>query len=133
MNNFGCDPIPQRNKLTPENAQLVILNGAKPNHRFNLHHLRLTIGRNQPPMIINDIDLTDFETENPPTISRRHAEIQWVEGSLQIVDLGSSNGTFVDGKALKPLGKNEPSNPIILKIGSKIKLGNLLLEIMDNQ
>ncbi|OYV66743.1 MAG: hypothetical protein B7Z72_10790, partial [Gemmatimonadetes bacterium 21-71-4] len=32
-----------------------------------------------------------------PTISRRHAEVECVDGGVQVRDLGSSNGTFVNG------------------------------------
>ena len=32
-----------------------------------------------------------------PTISRRHAEVALVNGGVQVKDLGSSNGTFVNG------------------------------------
>src|SRR6185312_14855912 len=32
-----------------------------------------------------------------PTISRRHAEVECRDGSVTVRDLGSSNGTFVNG------------------------------------
>ena len=32
-----------------------------------------------------------------PTISRRHAEVALANGGVQVKDLGSSNGTFVNG------------------------------------
>src|SRR5205814_8744917 len=35
-----------------------------------------------------------------PTLSRRHAEIWLVDGTPHIRDLGSANGTWVDGKSL---------------------------------
>ncbi len=42
-----------------------------------------------------------------PSISRRHAEVSFTDGTLRIKDLGSSNGTYVNGKrksdvAVKP-------------------------------
>ncbi len=36
-----------------------------------------------------------------PTISRRHVEIQTVDGTFVVRDLASANGTFVNGEALK--------------------------------
>ena len=32
-----------------------------------------------------------------PTVSRRHAELSLVPGGVAVHDLGSSNGTFVNG------------------------------------
>lgn len=37
-----------------------------------------------------------------PNVSRRHAELLLVEGALWIIDLGSSNGTFVNDTRLAP-------------------------------
>ncbi len=31
------------------------------------------------------------------SVSRRHAQIEWIDGKYQITDLNSANGTFVDG------------------------------------
>jgi pSer/pThr/pTyr-binding forkhead associated (FHA) protein len=36
-----------------------------------------------------------------PGVSRRHAEIRLAEGIPRIVDLGSTNGTFVDGERVQ--------------------------------
>lgn len=36
-----------------------------------------------------------------PTISRRHAELQCGDGTVQVRDLGSSNGTFVNGTRIE--------------------------------
>ena len=33
-------------------------------------------------------------------VSSRHAQVQWLGGALQITDLGSTNGTFVNGEKL---------------------------------
>lgn len=33
-----------------------------------------------------------------PGISRRHAEVHLIEGRARVIDLGSTNGTFVDGE-----------------------------------
>jgi len=116
---FGIDSIPTA-QLTPDTAHIFLVNN--PELRFPLNQLRTVIGRNDPPTIIVDLDLTTYDLNNPPSISRRHAEIQWVNGKLQIVDLDSTNGTFVDGKKLSP------KTPVTIQVGSRIKLGNLELE-----
>ncbi|MTF40323.1 FHA domain-containing protein [Cyanobacterium aponinum] len=129
---FGGDIIRQRQKLTPDNAQLIILNGKKPQHIFALKQMRIIIGRSQPPIYCADIDLTDFDENTPSSISRRHAELKWVDEKLQIIDLNSSNGTFVEGEKLHPLDVNNPPTPVILHHGSKLKLGNLEMKIQES-
>lgn len=47
----------------------------------------LVVGR----AMTNDIPVLD------PTISRRHAELLWDEAGIHVRDLGSSNGTFLNG------------------------------------
>ncbi|MBF2098752.1 MAG: FHA domain-containing protein [Gloeomargaritaceae cyanobacterium C42_A2020_066] len=53
---------------------------------------------------------------NHPTVSRRHARIDRQDGSFVITDLGSTNGTFVNGKAIKA--------PCILRAGDTIRIGS---------
>ena len=132
-NSFGIDTPPGLNRLTPDTAQLQVLNGPGAHRIFPLNQMRIVIGRNDPPNIKVDINLTDCEIGSPPAISRRHAEIEWVGCNLQIVDLGSSNGTFVDGEKLSPVIPNQPSSPVSLKPGSQVKLGNLKFEVIINE
>ncbi len=126
-NNFGLPPILP--PFTQGTAQLKLLNGPGVNPPFRLNQVKTVIGRNDPPNIKVDIDLTDCDS-TPLTVSRRHAEISWVEGNLQIIDLGSSNGTFVDGQKLSPVTSNEVPSPVTLQPGSKVKLGNLEFEVI---
>jgi len=56
---------------------------------------------------------TGFESE---FISRKHAEIIESDGALLVRDLGSRNGTFVNGERV-----DEPG--VLLKPGDKITLG----------
>jgi len=48
------------------------------------------------PMLLGRASGSDIPVFDP-TISRRHAELRLAGGSLSVRDLGSSNGTFVDG------------------------------------
>lgn len=57
--------------------------------------------------------------ENVKGISRKHCQIFWNQGDLQIVDLGSSAGTYISGK-----GKLIPNMPVPLKEGDSIYLGS---------
>ena len=48
---------------------------------------KLVVGR----AVTSDVPIYD------PTISRRHAEIVLTESGVRVTDLGSSNGTFLNG------------------------------------
>jgi|AGSF01.1.fsa_nt_gi FOG: FHA domain len=126
---FGSDPIYQA-PLTPDNAKLLVRNSSSANQKFPLNQMRAVIGRSDAPMSIADIDLTECKIDNKSAISRRHAVIEWVEGKLQIIDLDSTNGTFVNGKKLLTTAPRQPSSPEILKTGDIIKLGNIELEVI---
>lgn len=55
------------------------------------------------------------------SVSREHAMILWVEAGVRIVDLGSTNGTFVDGQ----LVENG-----VLENGAVIQLGDYEIEFV---
>ncbi len=56
-----------------------------------------------------------------PTVSRRHAKLSVAGEALQVEDLGSTNGTAVNGTVLKA------GAPIALQAGSKLRLGDVEL------
>ena len=56
-----------------------------------------------------------------PTVSRRHAKLSVAGEALQVEDLGSTNGTAVNGTPLKA------GAPIALHAGSKLRLGDVEL------
>ena len=126
---FGRDPIPGLAQIAPDTTYLVALNGVKAANNFRLERLRSLIGRSNPPHIIADLDLSGYEIGAIPTVSRNHAIIQWVNQRLQIIDLASRNGTFVNGQQLISKSANQPSNPVFLTVGSKIRLSNLEFEV----
>ncbi|MGC9504362.1 FHA domain-containing protein [Baaleninema sp.] len=129
MNGFGLDPIPGLQRLTPASTFLTIQNGPQQHREIALTQMRSIVGRNDPPHVQVDIDLTDCELSDPPMVSRRHAVLQWQNGNLTVRDLGSRNGTFIDGAKLE-LPKNQPfSNPAFLKLRSRIRFGNIELEV----
>jgi pSer/pThr/pTyr-binding forkhead associated (FHA) protein len=75
---------------------LLVMN-SRSNHTFEIEFDRLpvTIGRDPA----NRLRLQD------PGVSRIHAVLEWTEPRLVLCDLGSRNGTFFRGIALR---KNEP-------------------------
>ena len=83
-----------------------------------------TMGRisdNQP--IMPDIDFTAFKAyENG--VSRLHAVVRRNSGNVIVMDLGSSNGTYVNGTRLMP-NMEQP-----LRHGDVISLGKLKMQIV---
>lgn len=69
-----------------------------------------------------DLDLTPFGALEKG-ISRTHASIRRREDTLTIVDLGSINGTYLNGQRLTP------EQPRVLRDGDEIRLGQLVIHI----
>jgi adenylate cyclase len=59
-----------------------------------------------------------------PTVSRRHARLSRAGDLLQIEDLGSTNGTSVDGKPVRGVS-------VAFQPGSTIRLGDVKLEVQQ--
>jgi len=56
-------------------------------------------------------------------ISRRHATIVWRDGVYWLEDVGSTNGTFVNGQRI--------FSPHVLQIADRIQLGNVVLQVVE--
>ena len=69
-----------------------------------------------------DIDLTPFGPE-VKGVSRRHAEFKVHDDKLYVVDLGSSNGTYLKGKRI------EVGNPTEVPNGSVLSFGALHVQV----
>ncbi|MEQ1824794.1 MAG: sigma 54-interacting transcriptional regulator [Pirellula sp.] len=98
--------------MQPNNssAYLIIRQGQRWTDVFRLEPAHpLIIGRASS----NEIPVADERS------SRRHAEIFFDEGAWKVRDLGSRNGTFVDGQRL--------SEPKILSPGNQIAVANCRL------
>jgi TIR domain/FHA domain len=90
---------------------------------YHVNH-PMRVGRGSPHDIEKpDIDLNPYESIK--TVSRSHAIISIKDGHLTLTDTGSSNGTFVDGKRLKP---NVPAK---IKSGTMVRFGALIVQIMQ--
>src|SRR3982751_4165787 len=70
---------------------------------------KIFIGRSND----NDIALPD----NEKRVSSKHARLDRTGTTLQISDLGSTNGTFVGGRRI------DANSPVDLKDGEKISIG----------
>ena len=69
-----------------------------------------------------DFDLTPFGALEKG-VSRIHAVVERSEDTLTIVDMGSSNGTHLNGQRLFP------DQPRVLRDGDEIRLGKLVAHI----
>ncbi len=96
--------------MTSQTYQLVMQKGPNPGKVFELVQDELTIGR----------DITNRVVINDPEISRRHSKLTAQMGGYVIEDLGSTNGTFVDGQRLMGPHALRPGQTIML--GEKIVL-----------
>ena len=79
---------------------------------------RSDVGSPQKP----DFDLTPFGALEKG-VSRMHAAINRSDDTLTLVDLGSANGTHLNGQRLVP------EQPRILRDGDEIRLGKLVAHI----
>ena len=93
--------------VIPE-ARLLVVQGVDQGRRFEDPRSPVQIGRG----LQNEVRLFDTEA------SRRHAAIVWKEDAWWIVDEGSSNGTFLNGRAVASER---------LRSGDQVQLGRTIL------
>lgn len=95
---------------------LLSLIWKKNGQRFIVEQSRAVIGKGAD---------TDIQITGNAAVSRRHAEILYMDERYWIMDLESLNGTFVNGRRLSPLEKQRISN------GDMVILANetLLVEL----
>jgi len=93
--------------------QLIMRSGPTPGAAFMLEGDQITIGRDPA----NGITINDAE------ISRRHARLIFQGGKYILEDLGSTNGTFVNGQRL--------AGPRVLKPGEVISFGEQIVLVFE--
>jgi pSer/pThr/pTyr-binding forkhead associated (FHA) protein len=72
--------------------------------------------------VFPEVDLSN-DSDMSHGVSRRHARILKQGGTVVIEDMGSINGTFVNGRRL------DPYLPEVLNDGDILQLGKLQIEI----
>ncbi len=61
------------------------------------------------------------------SVSRHHAAIRWKEGAIFLIDLASTNGSYVNGE------KAEENYFYRLDYGDEVKIGNVSFAIIDEK
>lgn len=97
----------------PGQYQLTMRSGPVPGTVYSLEGEQLTIGRDSS----NEVAVNDAE------VSRRHARLTFQGGKYVLEDLGSTNGTFVNGQRL--------TGPRVLKTGEVISLGEQIVFVYE--
>jgi pSer/pThr/pTyr-binding forkhead associated (FHA) protein len=95
-------------------VKIVVEKGPQEGTAFRLHDGMNTLGRDST----HRIRLSD------PRVSRNHCKIRKVGQSLFITDLGTRNGTLVNGKSVRS---------VELKVGDRIEAGNTVLRVVDEE
>ena len=93
--------------------QFVMRSGPTPGATYSLEGDQLTIGRDSS----NGVTINDAE------VSRKHARLTFQGGKYVLEDLGSTNGTFVNGQRL--------AGPVVLKAGDVVSLGEQIVLMYD--
>lgn len=93
--------------------QFVMRSGPTPGATFSLEGDQLVIGRDSSSGVaINDAE-----------VSRKHARMNFQGGKYVLEDLGSTNGTFVNGQRL--------ASPTVLKSGDVVSLGEQIVLMFE--
>jgi two-component system, NtrC family, sensor kinase len=88
--------------------RLIVIKGADEGKQFELTGDRLGVGRDSA----NRVRLCDTEA------SRRHAELVQTPEGYRLLDVGSANGTFVNGQGVRD---------VLLQPGDQIRIGQTVL------
>ena len=108
--------IPQKQQNRDYLLRFKVVEGDEIDREYLVTIPQITLGRGKNATI---------KLEGDSEVSRNHAQLTAQNGDIYIIDLDSSNGTYVDGQFIK--------NKTKLVIGSKIQLGNFLMVVSDVQ
>ena len=92
---------------------LIVKNGPLAGQRLRVH-APLTLGREEVDVVMD-----------APMVSRRHAVVRPVDGGLEIDDLGSTNGTWVNGERIE--------GATLLAEGDVIGVGSVLAVVESEE
>src|SRR5688572_24780622 len=91
--------------------------GDAPKRALVVHHrdgLEVVPLANERPVVIGRTDPSDVKLRSK-RLSRRHARFEVVDGDAWVEDLGSTNGTFLNGRRIE--GRTR------MRLGDEVALG----------
>jgi predicted component of type VI protein secretion system len=94
--------------------QLTMRSGPTPGKTFPIEGEEMLLGRD----LANEIAISD------PEVSRRHARFYMQDENVMVEDLGSTNGSFLNGERI--------SSPQQLRAGDVITLGESIVLVFEN-
>ncbi len=100
-----------------------MLRGQKRNVEYPLYDGLNFVGRADDKPV--DIDLEDQEPPDRVWCSRQHCCISFEGGKLEIEDLNSANGTFVNRQRIYPGHQKKE-----VHVGDIIQIGNVQLKVI---
>ena len=107
----------------PLSIRLIIGKGTRQRELEVVLVRPVRLGRSDPAQnIFPEVDLTD-DLAMESGVSREHAAILGRGGTIMVEDLGSTNGTLLNGERL------DPYMPETLQHGDQLQLGTLLVEV----
>ena len=114
----GAEAPSRKSSLGPDTVSKAAPGGAgKPAEAVNVRFeegASLIVGRDPTADIVLDT----------PNVSRLHARLERAEGGIRVEDLGSTNGTWVNGNRIK--------GPQLVKPGDDLRFGPQRLELSED-
>ncbi len=105
----------------PAQIYLHIAGSAEP-LRMKLNR-SICLGRTDNESVVEiDVDLTPYKAAEKG-VSRRHMMLELAQETVSLTDLGSTNGTFLNGQRMQPFQRR------IVRDGDEIRLGKLVVHI----
>ncbi|MBS2036731.1 FHA domain-containing protein [bacterium] len=87
---------------------------------YRLDQVSMILGRTSPGYPVDP----GFVHVDHDTVSRRHAQLQWVEGAYQLTNLSTTNPIRINGVEVERC---------LLKAGDQLQLGECLLQLVSTR
>ncbi|HEY9180723.1 MAG TPA: FHA domain-containing protein [Candidatus Baltobacteraceae bacterium] len=121
VSRFGMTPL--RRTTSAQTLRVALQVQDAPGTAVPVRSVELALGDGLPAALVGRSSAAAVGLLDPE-VSRRHAQLEYVRGVLYLTDLGSSNGTFLNGRRLRDEG-------IEVEVGDDIDVGNARLKVLE--